>query len=90
MRTLTKKPIQVYLDVDQEEALRALAQKLQVSIAELIRQSVDRFLAELPLEDDPAMRIVALGHSGLGDLARNHDEYITRPTPPPDHIRSRP
>ncbi len=22
------------------------------------------------------MRIVALGHSGLGDLARNHDKYI--------------
>jgi len=76
MRTLTKRPIQVYLDVDQEEALRALAQRLQVSIAELIRRSVDRFLAELPLEDDPAMRIVALGHSGLGDLARNHDKYI--------------
>lgn len=76
MRTLTKKPIQVYLDVNQEEALRALAQKLQVSIAELIRQSVDRFLAELPLEDDPAMRIIGLGHSGLGDLARNHDKYI--------------
>lgn len=76
MRTLTKKPIQVYLDVDQKEALRALAQRLQVSMTELIRRGVDRLLSELPLEDDPAMRIVALGHSSLGDLARNHDKYI--------------
>ncbi|HEY64910.1 MAG TPA: CopG family transcriptional regulator [Caldilineae bacterium] len=75
MRTLSKKPIQVYLDVDQEEALRALAQRLQISMAELIRRSVDQFLAELPVEDDPAMRLVGLG-SGPSDLARDHDRYL--------------
>lgn len=76
MRTMTKKPLQVYLEFDQDQALRSLAQRQQVSIAELIRRSVDLFLAELPVEDDPAMRIVGLGHSGIGDLARNHDEYL--------------
>jgi len=75
MRTLTKKPIQVYLEVDQEEALRALAQRLRVSMAELIRRSIDRFLAELPIEDDPAMRLVGLG-SGPSDLAEDHDRYL--------------
>jgi len=75
MRTLTKKPIQVYLEFDQDQVLRALAQRLQVSMAELIRRSVDLFLAELPVEDDPAMRIVGLG-SGPPDLARNHDLYL--------------
>jgi hypothetical protein len=76
MRTLTKKPLQVYLDVDQEQALRSLSQRLQVSMAELIRRSVNLFLAELPVEEDPAMRIVGLGRSGIGDLARNHDKYL--------------
>lgn len=78
MRTTSKKPLQVYLESDQEQALRALAQRWQVSMAELIRRSVDRFLAELPVEDDPAMRIVGLGHSGMGDLARDHDKYLAQ------------
>ena len=75
MRTLSKKPIQVYLDADQEEALRFLAKRLRISMAELIRRSVDQFLAELPVEEDPAMRLVGLG-SGPSDLARNHDHYL--------------
>jgi len=77
MATLTKRPIQVYLEERQDRALRALAKAQQVSIAELIRRSVDLLLAELPIEDDPAMRIVGLGDSGLGDLAENHDKYLT-------------
>ncbi len=75
MCALTKKPLQVYLDVDQEQALRALAQRLQVPMAELVRRSVSLFLAELPVEDDPAMRIVGLG-SGPSDLAEHHDRYL--------------
>jgi len=75
MRTLSRKPLQVYLDVDQEEALRALAKRLRVSLAELIRRSVDQFLAEWPIEDDPAMRLVGLG-SGPTDLAENHDSHL--------------
>jgi hypothetical protein len=75
MRTLSQKPLQVYLDVDQEEALRALAKRLRVSMAELVRRSVDQFLAEWPIEDDPAMRLVGLG-SGPTDLAENHDSYL--------------
>ena len=76
MRALTKKPLQIYLEYDQEQALRALAERLQVSMAELIRRSVDQFLAALPVKDDPAMQIVGLGRSGIGDLALNHDRYL--------------
>jgi hypothetical protein len=77
MSTLTKRPIQVYLKQEQDRALRALAQKLGLSIAELVRRSIDHYLAELPVEEDPALGIVGLGHSGVGDLAAEHDRYIT-------------
>jgi hypothetical protein len=76
MSTLTKRPIQIYLEQEQDRALRALAQKLGLSIAELVRRSIDHYLAELPLEEDPALSIVGLGHSGAGDLAAEHDRYI--------------
>lgn len=78
MTTLTKRPIQVYLEEHQDRALRAVAEAQNVSIAELVRRSVDLLLAQLPIEDDPAMKIVGLGHSGIGDLAEKHDEYLAR------------
>jgi predicted DNA-binding protein len=76
MSTLTKRPIQIYLEQEQDRALRALSQKLGLSIAELVRRSIDHYLAELPVEEDPALSIVGLGHSGVGDLAAEHDRYI--------------
>lgn len=78
MAVRTKKPLQVYLRKDQLEALRALAEKRGVSIAELVRQGVDKLLAEVPVEEDPALEMIGLFHSGLGDLAEKHDAYITK------------
>jgi len=74
----TKRPIQVYLEERQYQALRALAEAQNMSIVELVRRGIDLLLAELPIEDDPAMRIVSLGRSNLGDLAEKHDEYLTQ------------
>ena len=76
MTTLSKKALQVYLRQDQLEALRALAKKEKVSIAELVRQGVDRLLAETPIEDDPLWDLVNLGQSGAKDLAAEHDRYL--------------
>ena len=76
MSGLTKRPIQIYLEQEQDRALRALAEKLGLSIAELVRRSIDHYLADLPVEEDPALSIVGLGHSGVGDLAAEHDRYI--------------
>lgn len=73
---LTKKPIQIYLEPRQDRALRALSKRRGVSIAELIRRSVDTYLVELPVEDDPALEVVGLFRSGRGDLAEDHDRYI--------------
>ncbi len=78
MAALLKKPIQVYLRPEQLGALRWLARKRHVSVAELVRQGVDRVLADIPPEEDPLWDLVGMFDSGLGDLAEKHDEYIVK------------
>ena len=75
MTTLSKRPLQIYLRQDQVDTLRALARKRDVSLAELIREGIDRMIADMPIEDDPLWDIVDLGASGIRDLAANHDRY---------------
>lgn len=76
VKRLAERPIQVYLERKQDEVVRALAERQEISIAELIRRSVDRYLAELPVENDPAMDIVGLVDAGPEDASEKHDEYI--------------
>jgi hypothetical protein len=77
MAGLTKKPLQIYLQPDQERILRALAERERVSVAELIRRSVDRYVRELlPPDEDPSLGLIGLGHSGRPDLSARHDELV--------------
>jgi len=76
MSTLTKKPFQIYLREDQLSALRRIADERGISIALLVRQSIDQLIISLPVTEDPLLDIVGLGDSGLGDLAENHDRYL--------------
>jgi len=73
-----KKPFHLYLREEQVAALRHLARQRGASMAELVRQSVDRFLADTPVEDDPLWSLVGVGASGAGDLAQHHDAYLAR------------
>jgi hypothetical protein len=75
---VNKKAVQVYLRPAQLEALRALARRRKVPMAELVRQGVDRVLADVPVEEDPLWQIVGTFDSGLGDLAEKHDEYLAQ------------
>ncbi len=76
---LIKKPLQIYLRVDQERTLRALAEHEGISLAELIRRSIDGYVrAVLPPEDDPSLGIIALGHSGQPGLSIDHDQLVAR------------
>jgi hypothetical protein len=72
-----KKPLQVYLRPEQLEALRALALRRNLPVAELVRQGVDKVLREIPPEEEPLGDIVGL-FKGPGDLAEKHDEYIAK------------
>jgi len=78
MKTLRERPLQIYLRPDQDKALRQLAAKEHTSLAELVRRGIDRLLAEMPVEDDPAMRIIGLGRSGKKDLSTAHDRYLVQ------------
>ncbi|MGQ9553431.1 MAG: ribbon-helix-helix domain-containing protein [Anaerolineae bacterium] len=78
MVVVAKRPFQIYLRPEQLEALRNLSKRRGVSIAELVREGVDRVLSEIPAEEDPAWDIIGMFDSGLGDLAEKHDEYLAQ------------
>lgn len=80
MRALKKKPIQIYIEPRQDDVLEVLSKKRGVSKAEIIRESLEKFLKELPVEEDPAMGLIGLGSSGKGDLSVKHDKYLARYT----------
>jgi hypothetical protein len=71
-------PFRVYLRSEQIESLRWLAERRKVSVAELVRQGVDRILAKVPAEEDSLWNLVGVSDSGLGDLAEKHDEYVAK------------
>lgn len=73
--------IQLELRPDQEAALREIAESRNMSLADLIREGVDRLLAEVdvesvPLEDDPILQIIGLVDDGPSDMADRHDDYL--------------
>jgi hypothetical protein len=72
---------QVQLTEEQAWALKNLASRRQVSVAELIRQSVDalvRSSREVDAEERRRRAIAAAGrfHSGASDISVKHDEYL--------------
>lgn len=80
MRALKKKPIQIYIEPEQDDVLEVLSKKRNISKAAIIRESVDKYLKELPVEEDAAMSLIGLGRSGKGDLSDKHDRYLARYT----------
>jgi hypothetical protein len=77
MKKPTKKPVLIYLEHRQDHILSALSEKKGISKAAIVRESVEKYLAGLPVEDDPLMDIVGLFDSGgKGDLSINHDKYL--------------
>ncbi len=76
MRNLKKKPIQIYVEPRQDNILEAMSKKKGISKAAIIREGIEKFLKELPVEDDPAMGLMGLGNSGKGDLSDKHDKYL--------------
>ena len=75
------KRIQIRLTEAQYFKLENLSASRNTSMAKLIRQAVDAFLnTSLAIDHDERKRraIAAAGqfHSGLGDLATDHDRYL--------------
>lgn len=72
---------QIQLTEEQARSLKRLASEQQVSVAELIRQSVDHFVraSQGPSTEERKLRaIAAVGRyrSGCSDLSEEHDSYL--------------
>lgn len=77
---LTRK-VMVLFEPGQYVRLKARAHSRGMSVGSLVREAVEKYVLNgdhesLPVEEDPALRIVGLGRSGRGDLARRHDAYL--------------
>lgn len=84
MATADKKPVQVYLDAVHWSKLSYLAERLDVSYAEVLRMGIDALSqTTLSANDDPAMQLIGLlgeDTDSPGDLSVNHDRYIVEET----------
>lgn len=72
---------QVQLTEKQYEALRKVAAKEGISMAEVIRRALDKVTEAESLPDRDEIRrraMAAIGscHSGVPDLAQRHDDYL--------------
>lgn len=78
---------QVQLTDSQVQVLKRMAAERGVSIAELIRQSLEHFLrtaGNADREERARRALAAAGRfrSGLGDLAAEHDRYLADASQP--------
>lgn len=71
---------QVYLDPDQHRSLWEEARNRGVSLAELVRQIVQRHFEQQDHASvrpkETYMKIVGLGSSGKKDVSARHDAYL--------------
>ena len=73
---------QIQLTEEQMAALKKLAKIRHISLSDLIREGIDNLLrsAVVPSNAERKQRALALAgrfKSGLSDLSRHHDEYLS-------------
>jgi predicted transcriptional regulator len=70
--------MQVQLTDEQASQLRRLAAERRRSVAGLVREAVDHYLAEGDAQVRRERAVAAIGgfHSGLVDIAEDHDRYL--------------
>ena len=73
---------QIELSEKQMEALEALANQRHTSVSDIVRESIDYLLQAEPTfysEDQKQKALAAAGRfkSGLGDLSKRHDDYLS-------------
>ena len=70
---------QIQLTDDQARAVKQLAGREGISVAELIRRGVDRILGEALNAErrKRALGVTGRFRSGRHDVAKDHDEYLS-------------
>ncbi|MCP4657699.1 MAG: CopG family transcriptional regulator [bacterium] len=72
---------QIQFEEAQHEQIRRLAHRQRLSISEAVRRLVRQGL-RVGLDEEPQpraaelLKVAGIGHSGLGDLGRQHDAYL--------------
>ncbi|MBI3074440.1 MAG: CopG family transcriptional regulator [Deltaproteobacteria bacterium] len=80
---MTEKRTQIYLPAEQHGALKRLAKKRGVSLAQIVREALTAHMAREPWPVphrgtkivDPLGDLIGCAR-GPGDLAKNHDAYL--------------
>lgn len=69
---------QIQLTEEQAKALREIATQRGVSMAELIRESVERTIEESERKEKwrRALGVMGRYRSGLNDVSSDHDKYL--------------
>jgi hypothetical protein len=73
---------QINLTEEQMSALEELARQRKIMLADLLQESVDYLLRSMTTaskvnKKQRALAVAGRFHSGLGDLSRQHDKYLT-------------
>jgi len=80
--SVTAKRTQVYLPTELHERVQRSARQRGVSIAAVIRLSLEqsleqpRHLSKRAYDNDPIWSLVGIGKSREGDLSVHHDHYL--------------
>ena len=69
----------IFADEDVLAALREIAQKEGVSIAELVRKALKRFIADQQ-KDRKLLSILGIGQSGRTDISERFEELVWKDT----------
>lgn len=72
------KRVQIQFPDEMAAALRRLAADADQPVTAIVRGAVERVLAEAERDRlwERALAAVGGGHSGLADVAENHDKYL--------------
>ncbi len=69
--------MQFYLDTEVSRKLDILAERMNVSKAELIRRGITLLLQQSQTaEDDPLLKIIGIGEGEPGKVSKEHDRYL--------------
>ena len=78
MKRLKKKPIQINIEPKQDYVFGDHVREKGVSKTEIFRKSLEKFVKETPVEEDPGMGLIGLGNSDKRNLSGYHDKYLAR------------
>jgi hypothetical protein len=66
----------IFLDESAERDLKALAQRRDVPMADLVREALGRYLVEEKRGESAPLSFIAIGRSGRSDTAERHEELL--------------